>query len=94
MDSVPETREGLSPYMDRVAAVRRKVLELTPEQQEHGARLLRRSDALGIAYAAVLEEEWRHEDNKRETLAILAELRDEAKAEFRRFREEMGVPAL
>ena len=92
--NITESTEAPSAYGERAAAARRRVLELAPEQQQHGTRLLRRSDALGIAYAALLEQEWPHEDNKRETLAALAELRDGAKAEFRRFREEMGVPAL
>ena len=76
----------------RVDTVRRRLRELTPEQREHGRRLLRRSDALANAYAAVLGEDVPDGEGKKETLTALAEMREEANAEFRRYREEVGIP--
>lgn len=77
----------------RAEAVRLRVRELGPEQREHGRRLLRRSDALANAYAAVLGENTPDGEAKKETLAALAQMRDEAAAEFRRYREEVGIPS-
>ncbi len=76
----------------RAEAVRSRVRELGPEQREHGRRLLRRSDALANAYAAVLGEDTPDGEVKKETLAALAQMRDEAAAEFRGYREEVGIP--
>ncbi len=76
----------------RMAARKSAMAELAPEQQEHGYRLLLRSDALSNAAAAVLSEDSPIAERKAETLAVLTELRDEANAEFGRFREEVGVP--
>ncbi len=70
---------------------RRRVLELTPEQQQEGVRLLRRADALNYAYCALEADDWPSTEYKADMLETLGALRDEARAEFRRFREEMGV---
>jgi hypothetical protein len=75
-------------------ARKRAVAALAPEQRERGRRLLVRSDALSHALVAVLSEGWPIEERKAETLKALTELRDEASAEFRRFREEVGIGGL
>ena len=74
-------------------AMARAVARLAPKQQARLGELLRRSDALSNAYAAVFAEEVPNEATKAETLEVLEELREEANQEVRRFREEVGIPA-
>ena len=90
MEITPEA----AAWAESLGAMRRAVLELGPEQREHGARLLRRSDALSTAYLLVLEAEIPDEAARRETLEVLAQVREEARAEFERYREAVGVPGL
>lgn len=89
---------GITPeavaWAESVGAMRRAVLELTPEQREHGARLLSRADALGTALLVVREAEMRDEELRAHTLAVLAQMRDGARAEFHRYREAVGVPGV
>ena len=98
MDHPEMTNMEITPenaaWPERVGAMRRAVLQLDPEQREEGARLLRRSDALNTAYLLVLEAEIPDEVFRRETLEVLAQVRDEARAEFQRYRASVGVPDL
>ena len=90
MDITPET----AAWAESVGAMRRAVLELSPEQREYGARLLSRSDALSTAYLLVLEAEIPNEAARRETLEVLAQMREEVREEFERYREAVGVPGV
>jgi hypothetical protein len=77
---------------ERADAVRLATAKLSDEEIEHGRRLLARSDALSEAYAALLAEETPDMAHKAQTLEVLGELREEASAEYSRYREEMGIP--
>jgi hypothetical protein len=76
---------------ERAEAVRSAAAKLSEEERREGRRLLARSDALSNAYAAVLQEET-PEKAKAQTLEVLRELREEANAEYGRYRERMGIP--
>ena len=54
--------------------------------------LLRRSDALGIAYDAMWEADWGNVEMQAQTLWTLGEMSGEADERFRSYRRELGIP--
>jgi hypothetical protein len=66
-------------------------VKLKPEE-ETLRELLRRSDALNAAWAAVDDEEWGYPELKAQTLEVLEEMRVEAAQRFEAYRRELGIP--
>jgi hypothetical protein len=82
-------------YWEHVAAVRRRVEELPPEVQEHGACLGARYGALAAAIREVGgERPIRSEEYRKDVLGVLEELKEEIHGEFRTLRETWGIPEL
>ena len=67
-------------------------VKLRPEEEETLRALLRRSDALNAAYAAVDDEEWGYPEIKAATLEVLEEIRVEAHERFESYKRELGIP--
>ena len=63
-----------------------------PEEERMLRWLLRRADALNIAYMAVELEEWGYPEAKEEMLALLDEMRVEAHEWFETYRRALGIP--
>jgi hypothetical protein len=70
-----------------------KNVQLRPEEEARLRALLERCDALGNAHDAVLEEDVPNAEIKAKTLATLQEMKEEAEESFRRYKQEVGIPA-
>jgi hypothetical protein len=68
-----------------------EAVKLGPEEEALLA-LLRRADALGIAYMAIDCEEWGHAEMKAEMLGTLHEMCVEAEERFKTYKQELGLP--
>jgi hypothetical protein len=69
----------------------REAAKLRPEEETLLA-LLRRADALGVAYMAVELEEWGYPEAKAEMLETLEDMRAEAQEWFVSYRRALGIP--
>ena len=76
------------PYRDRASDS-----ELSPREEERLRGLLRRSDALNYAIAAVEDDEDFSPNIKAECLRVLGEVAQEAPEAFMLYRGEVGIPA-
>jgi len=63
-----------------------------PEEERMLRWLLRRADALNIAYMAVELEEWGYPEAKEEMLETLEKMREEAHEWFASYRRALGIP--
>src|SRR5215211_3081518 len=66
--------------------------KLRPEEERMLRWLLRRADALGVAYMAVELEEWSYPEAKAEMLETLEEMREGAHEWFVSYRRAFGIP--
>ena len=66
--------------------------KLRPEEERMLRALLRRADALNIAYGALECEEWGHTEMKAEMLEALGEMCAEAHDWFVTYRRAFGIP--
>jgi hypothetical protein len=66
--------------------------KLRPEEERMLRWLLRRADALNIAYGALECEEWGCPEVKAEVLATLEEMCAEAREWFVSYRRAFGIP--
>jgi uncharacterized damage-inducible protein DinB len=69
-----------------------KMPELLPHEEQKLRELLRRSDALGIAYEAVWDEDWDNVEQQAQILWALGEMSAEADERFRSYRRVLGIP--
>jgi hypothetical protein len=69
----------------------REAAKLRPEEETLLA-LLRRADALGVAYMAVELEEWGYPEAKAEMLETLEDMCVEAHEWFVSYRRALGIP--
>jgi hypothetical protein len=66
--------------------------KLRPEEERMLRWLLRRTDALNIAYGALECEEWGYPEAKAEILEALEGMRAEAQEWFVSYRRAFGIP--
>ena len=66
--------------------------KLRPEEERMLRWLLRRADALNIAYGAVELEEWGYPEAKAEMLETLEDMREQAHEWFETYRRALGIP--
>ena len=69
-----------------------EAVKLRPEEERMLRWLLRRADALNIAYGAVELEEWGYPEAKAEMLETLEDMREEAHEWFVSYRRALGIP--
>ncbi len=86
--------DELQLWVERVAARRRRVLELPLDQQKRGAWLCSLYDTLTSAGRVLRGEFTPSEGLKADLLEDLEALAQEAEAELRQFEAEMSVPKL
>ena len=83
-----DRRGGGPPYRYRASAS-----ELSPREEERLRGLLRRSNALNYAIAAVEDDEDFSPNIKAECLRVLGEVAQEAHEAFMLYSGEVGIPA-
>ncbi len=89
-DALTRSREELRRVEDRLS--RPAGAQLGPREEERLRYLMRRSDALATALTAVEHEETPYPDVMAEYLGVLRKDFEEASEQFRRYRDEVGVP--
>ena len=89
-DALGRAREEERRAEDR--ATRPEGAELSPREEERLRGLLRRSDALNYALAAVEDDENFRPEVRAECLGVLGEVAQEAHEAFERYRGEVGIP--
>ncbi len=85
---------ALQEWAERIGKARRRVLELSPEDQRRGAQLCGRYHTLADACKVLRGDAALSERRRVELLEELEELRDEFQVEFRAFGEAKGIPEL
>ena len=88
-DAKVRAEEELARARDRLS--RPEGEKLHPREDERLQHMLRRCDALGIAYLKIVEEDWPAAENQAAILATLKEMREEADEVLDRYRAECGL---
>ena len=88
-DAKDRAEEELERVQDRLARPEGETLH--PREHERLMAMIARCDALDAAYWTVSGQDWQNVEKKTSTLAGLQAMREEAHAQFDRYRAECGL---